>query len=308
MNIIISNETTMRQSRKYLCTKAIYSHFNQYSLKYDLTFLSNTINKYFYKIFIPSEFMNEKVNFKSTCNLLSITEDVNVNWDEEIIIQNLPDIQLIKENFQNHFSLYEKKSKNNPNPHTYMKIQDISKDDNITITIEVSYYKHFRPFPNSNDSHVLMKTNEYLFDKVNALQDTLNSIHHDTDMAMIHLNSRIKRLRKQLGYAKFHNIEKQQYYDKRIKQYDERLVLQQTNYQKMIRQYYQELNKKDDCPVCYEKLNGETMYIADCLHYICSDCASKCKNMCPLCRTSLKLSEIENTDDEEYNDYVNELN
>lgn len=145
----------MRQSRKHLCTKAIYSHFNQYSLKYDLTLISNTVNKYFYKIFIPNEFTIEQVTFNNSGNLLNLTENINIHWNEEIIMQNLPDIQVIKDNFYNQFSLYEKKSKNNPNPHTYMKIQDILKDDNITITIEVSYYKHFRPFPNSNDTHVL---------------------------------------------------------------------------------------------------------------------------------------------------------
>jgi len=296
----------MRQSRKHLCTKAIYSHFNQYSLKYDLTLISNTVNKYFYKIFIPNEFTIEQVNFNNSGNLLNLTENINIHWNEEIIMQNLPDIQVIKDNFYNQFSLYEKKSKNNPNPHTYMKIQDILKDDNITITIEVSYYKHFRPFPNSNDTHVLMKTNEYLFDKVNALQDTLQAIHHETDIAMLHFNSRIKRLRKQLTYSKVHNIEKQQYYDERTKQYDERLLLQQNNYQKIIRQYYQELNKKDNCPVCYEELNGETMYIPSCLHYICSDCATKCKNACPLCRSEFNLSEtkFESQTSEIFIDYL----
>lgn len=268
----------MRQSRTHLCINAIYSHFNQYSLKYDLTLISNTMNKYFYQIFIPNEFTIDLINFNNTEN-------------EEFIIQNLPDIQVLKDNFYKHFSLYEKKSKNNNNPHTYMKIQNISKDDNISITIEVSYYKHFRPFPNSNDTYSLIKTNEYLFDKVNVLQDTLKAIHHETDIAMLHLNSRIKRLRKQVTYSKIHNIEKQQYYDERTTQYDERLLLQQNNYQKIIRQYYQELNKKDDCPVCYEELNGETMYIPSCLHYICPDCASKCKNACPLCRSELDLSD-----------------
>lgn len=296
----------MRQSRKHLCTKAIYSHFNQYSLKYDLTLISNTVNKYFYKIFIPNEFTIEQVNFNNSGNLLNLTENINIHWNEEIIMQNLPDIQVIKDNFYNQFSLYEKKSKNNPNPHTYMKIQNISKDDNITIAIEVSYYKHFRPFPNSNDTHVLMKTNEYLFDKVNALQDTLQAIHHETDIAMLHFNSRIKRLRKQLTYSKVHNIEKQQYYDERTKQYDERLLLQQNNYQKIIRQYYQELNKKDNCPVCYEELNGETMYIPSCLHYICSDCATKCENACPLCRSEFNLSEtkFESQTSEIFIDYL----
>ena len=236
------------------------------------------MNKYFYQIFIPNEFTIDLINFNNSGN-------------EEFIIQNLPDIQVLKDNFYKHFSLYEKKSKNNNNPHTYMKIQNISKDDNISITIEVSYYKHFRPFPNSNDTYSLIKINEYLFDKVNVLQDTLKAIHHETDIAMLHLNSRIKRLRKQVTYSKIHNIEKQQYYDERTTQYDERLLLQQNNYQKIIRQYYQELNKKDDCPVCYEELNGETMYIPSCLHYICSDCASKCKNACPLCRSEFNLSE-----------------
>jgi len=283
----------MRQSRKHLCIKAIHSHFNQYSLKYDLTLLSNTINKYFYKIYIPSEFIIDHVNFKSTEKLLNLTENVNVNWEKEIIVQKLPDIQIIKDNFHNHFTLYEKKSKNKEIPHTYMKIQNISKDDNISIsiTIEVSYYQHFRPFPNCNDTNTLIKTNEYLFDKVNNLQDILNTIHHETDMAILHLNSRIKRLRKQVTYSKIHSIEKQRYYDKLFEKYKEKYQMQENNYQKIIRQYYQELHKTDSCPVCYEELNGETMFIPNCVHFICSNCASKCKNMCPLCRAELNIIE-----------------
>ena len=283
----------MRQSRKLLCTKAIYSHFNQYSVNYELSLISNTINKYFYKLIIPIEFYMEKVRFNSTGNLLNLTEDLNVNWEKEIIVQKLPDIQVIKDNFHNHFTFYEKKSKNKENPHTYMKIQNISQDDNISITIEVSYYKHFRPFPNCNDTNNLIKTNEYLFDKVNGLQENLKEIHHETDMAMLHLNSRIKRLRKQVTYSKIHSIEKQRYYDTLIEKYKEKYQMQENNYQKIIRQYYQELHKtdKENCPVCYEELNGETMFIPNCVHFICSNCASKCKNMCPLCRAELNITE-----------------
>ena len=53
--------------------------------------------------------------------------------------------------------------------------------------------------------------------------------------------------------------------------------------EKKIRSFYSEKGVYEDCPVCYEKILPEILYISTCFHYICLDCSTKCKN-CPLCR------------------------
>jgi hypothetical protein len=39
-----------------------------------------------------------------------------------------------------------------------------------------------------------------------------------------------------------------------------------------------------DCPVCYEKLNKQNIYIGYCGHFVCNTCKPELNGKCPQCR------------------------
>ena len=60
--------------------------------------------------------------------------------------------------------------------------------------------------------------------------------------------------------------------------------------QAFIRKLYLESNRKDNCPVCYETITSENLYVSDCCHVYCMSCAQGCykgNQKCAMCRTNL---------------------
>jgi len=53
--------------------------------------------------------------------------------------------------------------------------------------------------------------------------------------------------------------------------------------QAKIRESYQELNKAEECPVCYECIKSEELMVPGCCHNICTGCFDRCDS-CPICR------------------------
>jgi len=59
--------------------------------------------------------------------------------------------------------------------------------------------------------------------------------------------------------------------------------LYEKNLQNKLRDFYSQLSDKEDCPVCYEKLETEHLVIPHCAHFICDSCSHRC-DTCPICR------------------------
>ena len=183
----------MRQSRNKLCEKALRNHFNQYNVEYNLELISHqhhvsdNQSKFLYKIIIPEKVELNKPNFNSTGELLNITTDIEINWKKEIILQNWPNIEDLKTNFNKIFILYEKRIENADESCTYTRIQELQKDVlNLTILIEVVYYKHFLPFPKNTDMNTIININDSLLQEIDILKTTLNNYNHQTDLAFNH--------------------------------------------------------------------------------------------------------------------------
>lgn len=296
----------MRQSRNKLCEKALRNHFNQYNVEYNLELISHqhhvsdNQSKFLYKIIIPEKVELNKPNFNSTGELLNITTDIEINWEKEIILQNWPNIEDLKTNFNNIFILYEKRIDNANESCTYTRIQELQKDLlNLTILIEVVYYKHFLPFPKNTDMKTIININDSLLQEIDILKTTLNNYNHQTDLAFNHLNSRINRLRKQLTYSKIDEIKLLHKHKKEIQFNKEKYEQNNEKYQQIIQKYYKESNNKQECPVCYEDLNPDELYTPSCSHLICINCSKQCKNTCPMCRIKYNIYDITSYEDED---------
>jgi hypothetical protein len=60
--------------------------------------------------------------------------------------------------------------------------------------------------------------------------------------------------------------------------------------QAFIRKLYAETNREEECPVCYETITSENLYVSDCCHVYCMSCAQGCykaNGKCAICRTNL---------------------
>lgn len=54
----------------------------------------------------------------------------------------------------------------------------------------------------------------------------------------------------------------------------------------MVSKLYKELcafKKPESCPVCYEDIEQDQLFVSGCAHFICSKCSVHCKK-CPMCR------------------------
>ena len=60
--------------------------------------------------------------------------------------------------------------------------------------------------------------------------------------------------------------------------------------QAFIRKLYAETTREEDCPICYETITSEKLYVSDCCHVYCMSCAQGCykaNKKCAICRSNL---------------------
>jgi hypothetical protein len=139
-------------------------------------------------------------------------------------------------------------------------------DDNLEnpcfrTIIDVCYYKKHSPYPIKtvldNINHMynkLLQEHNLLLEENDSLLGEIHDCYNENSF----LRRKIKKMN--IRHSNNHN--------------------RMTN--KMI-DLIEENNMFDDCPVCYEKMNSETIIIPGCCHYICQTCVDKCQN-CPMCR------------------------
>ena len=61
-------------------------------------------------------------------------------------------------------------------------------------------------------------------------------------------------------------------------------------YMEIINEMYQKLGEKKECPICFEEIDVENIFITKCKHYFCKKCVNKQRlNECALCRKSFGI-------------------
>ena len=178
--------------------------------------------------------------------------------EQEIVyrLQSLPNIEELQKDFHNYFEPFFIKKGNLVVAYTDLKNMELI-GSGLHGEIVVLYHKSYLPYPYQNISVNM----NYLTDKMNKKDEDIDEMQE----YVFEMNRDINKMKKQITrHNLFHNE-----YKKRT--------------EKKIRSFYSEKGVYEDCPVCYEKILPEILYISTCFHYICLDCSTKCKN-CPLCR------------------------
>jgi len=187
------------------------------------------------------------------------------------IEQDIPEIDDLQNYFNGYFENYILKCKKGK-VISFVSLIRLSReyDENLNISLKgiivIQYYKSYLPFPSNFQNYEQLKEQNKHLEKENAdlnaiLCDTRTIIEYKRD-SEIRLRNKMKRNREEANQRLFNTIEKMQ---------------------SNIRKFYNNQEKKEDCPVCYEEISNEKLMVPSCCHYICKDCHVKCEN-CPICR------------------------
>lgn len=185
------------------------------------------------------------------------------NYKPTTIRQQLPEIDIFVEKFTNYFDEFKKFEYNNKEQRrtlkSFVSISDTiyytttSSKTGVKAKLLVQYHNSWLPYPQIEYNELLHKT------KKKHNENALLKERIMKTKRMLHHNNNVFKTREKLNSTKFETI---------------------TN---IIREYYKNSNEKKECPVCYEIIKPEKLYVSGCSHFICEQCATKCEN-CPLCR------------------------
>ena len=207
-------------------------------------------------------------------------------WDQ---VEKIQDISPIKDKieetknvFKIKFEPHEKKTTNGMNTLSFMRIYetDIRTDEGmetIVYKIMVEYDKDHIPFSEEIDNDARL---EYLEKRNLTLTNELTHIRSETDRYIQCIRRRMNRAFRERDDANNAVVESGLLFLKQNAKYAD-------SYRNIIRKCYEELNKKFECPVCYEDIESNDIFITPCNHHICNNCTTKCKNLCPMCRQDM---------------------
>ena len=174
--------------------------------------------------------------------------------------QEIPEVSDLSSKFLAYFEKFMLWS-DRGNLISYTTLFSAVKKDNgeLDAIIKVSYYKSHLPYPSKR------KTDDQIRDRCNFLESENTILNNSIfDQA-----KEIKQMKKRLRESKVESILKT------------REIIDKM--ERKIKEYYKELGKQDECPVCYECIKSEVLVTPGCCHYICGDCYDRCDS-CPICR------------------------
>ncbi len=155
-------------------------------------------------------------------------------------------------------------------------------DTFITFRIIVSYYRiqnNQLPFP-INFELTTEEKMDALYKKINSLKRQLTNQSRQYEMSEQSLSRRIRRLN--IGIRqKTEELEETKTNLVKKSNRDNQILL------KKVKELYENQEHKEQCPVCYDKIESKNLYVPGCAHFLCQSCAEGCihsTGRCPLCR------------------------
>ena len=143
-----------------------------------------------------------------------------------------------------------------------------SDNPSFNIIIDVCYYKNHSPYPIKPETSITTgKYNKLLTQRNNLLEE----------------NERLSEQIEELHDIVIMNEQKNRFLHRKVKRMNETYSNNHNRMSTKIIELLNQQNTFEDCPVCYEKMDSDTIVVPGCCHYICADCINKCEN-CPICR------------------------
>jgi Zinc finger, C3HC4 type (RING finger) len=158
----------------------------------------------------------------------------------------------LKHHFQRFYCIGENGAAD-AEPISYVKLDSIvaptAFGEDLVGVIKVLYFRDYRPFPR----------------RLTAMEIANSEIEYLSN-ENYHQEKKIRRLKKE--GAKYQTIAK--------KMHD---IMQS-----IVRGIHKSNKHTPECPVCYVDIDSNAMYVPGCMHFICTPCAQRCNDTCPICR------------------------
>ena len=256
----------MPKTRAQRCDRTLKTFFDHYSFHYDILKLDvqgYTVARY--EVIIPSKWTDMEPMYN--------VEQRSLTWVEIDKEQTLPDAQQICDRFRDTYRPHETNN-------SYLRIHDTDINaERVVLKLIVKYFKTDMPFP--EDEITIEQRNHQLENQVAQLTQRISEFHREMRMytdPLHHHNSRLRRERNQAVDT--------------MREYSTAVLSKYSNisesYRSQLRECYKDLGRNvDDCPVCYDPIPNDKLFITPCRHIVCTACVKGCNNSCPMCRHEL---------------------
>ena len=157
--------------------------------------------------------------------------------------------------------------------------QDVPDIDYLCIHLNAYFEKYYLTLPNG-----IILSRVYVFNGVITPNELL------VDINVQYYQSHQPYYVKPTPYESLVELNQQLIVETR-KELNRQKQIYDNNYARMadkIRKLYGENEEKTDCPVCYEGITEDTLFVSGCCHFICNQCVTKCSK-CPICRDDYEL-------------------
>lgn len=262
----------MPRSRDQRCQRVLNAFFGAYAFHYDLAKLNVRGYVYArYEITIPQQWTNTEPRYSR--------EERALHWESIIKEQQLPDpvqIRNMELQFREKFQPYEK-------PNTSMRLYEVetSENDKVVFKIMVHYFKSYIPFP--EDDHTLEQRIGQLERLNDDLQYRIQHFEQESEQYVNIIRRRNQRLARDVDTANNAVMHCKSIFNEHYTKF-------MTSYRTILKKCYAEMGKTYECPVCYENIPNESMFVTPCNHILCEPCASKCNDTCPMCRQEMMFT------------------
>jgi hypothetical protein len=188
--------------------------------------------------------------------------------EREVVMEDqyVPDVDTFQTFFDDYFGdFYLKKGEKVLSDVSITDINIDAKGD-LKAEIQVKYYRSHLPYPCKVQSDQQWKERCAYLEMANRELEK----NYNASNAVVSMQDKdIRRLKRRLNTIHVDSI----------------LKLRETVHkmQAKIRESYKELNKAEECPVCYECIKSEELIVPGCCHNICDGCFDRCDS-CPICR------------------------
>ena len=272
----------MPKTRDQRCQRILHEFFREKTQNLHFILKKENVRgwKYArYEISIPNKWTFSIANYDHQTRSLIWT-----NQEKTQDISPIKDkIEETKDEFKTKFEPHEKKTPNNMNTLSFLRIYETelkTEEDMETVIyrLMVQYDKEHVPFSEDIDIDARL---EFLEKRNLTLNNELLHIRNETERYVQHMRRRVNRALRERDDANHSVTQSGLHFMKQNAKYAD-------SYRDIIRKCYDEMGKKfEECPVCYEEIKNKDIFITPCNHHICNNCTTKCKNSCPMCRQEM---------------------
>ena len=266
----------MPKTRDNRCKRVIKNFFSEQLPNYH--FLDNKINTRGwklarYEIHVPYSWEVKEPEY--------IPETRSLVWNITEHSQSLPNAEKITEiekNFKNKFECFEKKVHGRST--SFLRLYETNvHDEEVIFKLLVEYDKSHIPFPENNQENLEERV-EQLERNNRQLLDQLRVFRTETERYIGPLRRRLHRALRERDEANAFVSTCENMFKMNNAKYME-------SYRNILRNCYKTMNKKHECPICYDPIENKDVFTTPCNHIVCNDCSKRCKNTCPMCRQEM---------------------